>query len=50
MEVISLGIVENQEVKMVLWSDQILGHVKVRTMPLNGIKERGHRRLGATLT
>ena len=30
-----LGIVAKQEGKMVLWSDQISGQVKVRTMPLN---------------
>ena len=44
-----LGIVAKQEGKMVLWSAQILEHVKVRTMPLNWRKERSHGRLGATL-
>ena len=36
--------------KMVLWSAQILEHVKVRTVPLNWRKEISHGRLGATLT
>ena len=45
-----LGIVGKQGGKMVLRSDQILGHVKVRTMTLYWRKERGHRRLGVTLT
>ena len=45
-----LGIVEKQEGKIVLWSDKILNHIKVRTMLLNWIKERSHGRLGATLT
>ena len=45
-----LGIVANQEGKMVLWGDQILGDVKVRTMTLNWIKERSHGRLGDILT
>ena len=30
--------------KMVLWSSQILGHVKLHTMPLNWRKEIGHGR------
>ena len=44
-----LGIVAKQEGKMVLWSDQISGHVKVRTMPLNPRKERSHGGSGDTL-
>ena len=45
-----LEIVAKKEGKMVLRSDQILGHVNVRTMSLNWRKERGHRQLGDTLT
>ena len=45
-----LGIVAKHEGKMVLCSAQILEHIKVRTMPLNWIKDRSHRRLGATIT
>ena len=37
-----LGIVAKKEGKMVLWSAQILEHVKIRTMPLNWRKERSH--------
>ena len=44
-----LGIVGNQGVKIVLWSAQILEHIKVCTMPLYWRKERGHGRLGVTL-
>ena len=45
-----LGIVVNQGEKIVIWSAKILGHVKVRTMPLYWRRERGHWRLGVTLT
>ena len=44
-----LGIVAKQEEQMVLWSDQVLGHVTVHTVPLYWRKKRGHGRLGATL-
>ena len=47
---ILLVIVAKQEGEMVIWSAQILEHVKVRKMPLNWRKERSHGRLGATLT
>ena len=44
-----LGIVAKQGGKMVVRSAQILGDVKVRTMPLYWRKERGHGRLGVML-
>ena len=45
----SLGIVENQEGKMVLWSAHILGDVIVRTMLLYWRREICHGRLGVML-
>ena len=44
-----LGIVAKQEGKMLIWSAQILGHVKVDIMPLYWTKARGHGRLRVTL-
>ena len=44
-----LGIVIKWEVKMMLRSDPMEGHITVHTMPLYWRKERGHGRLGVTL-